>query len=174
MREKASEWQPHGQRMLENKELFGKLSPAERGKLYLVLGKTRHEHNDFTRALEVSESALEELKIAHPDGNHLDIAAALNAVGENLFYLERYKEALPKFEEGFIIRNNYYEKKDHPDLAESLSNVGASLFQCALSLDDKADALKWGKNALEMWERLCEGKDHPGYARSLNNVGCYL
>ena len=65
------------------------------------------------------------------------------------------------------IRRQVYAGVDHPDLAESLNNVGLTV--TGIGARDGGMALL--REALEMRRRLYAGMDHPHLAESLNNVG---
>ena len=64
------------------------------------------------------------------------------------------------------MRRRLHAGVDHPDLAGSLNNVGASLE----AMGDRAAGVALKREALEMRRRLHAGVDHPDLAASLRNV----
>ncbi len=65
------------------------------------------------------------------------------------------------------MRQRLYNNKDHPDLAESLSNIGVIYYR----LGKHEESLKWYTECLEMKKRLYQNTDHADLAASLNNIG---
>ncbi|MCG8340957.1 MAG: tetratricopeptide repeat protein, partial [Cytophagales bacterium] len=81
-----------------------------------------------------------------------------------------FKESVSWAEKRLEIAKQRYPAQDHPDIAESLNNVGLSLS----ALGEEKEALEYQKQALAMQERLYPAQDHPNIASSLNNVGLSL
>ena len=81
-----------------------------------------------------------------------------------------FKESVTWAEKRLQIAKQRYPAQDHPDMAQSLNNVGVSLS----ALGDQQEALAYYKQALAMRQRLYPDQDHPDIAGSLNNVGVSL
>jgi tetratricopeptide (TPR) repeat protein len=65
------------------------------------------------------------------------------------------------------MRKRLYKDTDHPDVAISLNNLGASY-------DSKREfekALEYYEEAMKMLKRYHKGFDHPDISTSLNNIG---
>jgi hypothetical protein len=90
----------------------------------------------------------------------------LNKLGNYFLWYEiQYEKALEFYLKCFEMRSNLY-KGDHPDLAQSLNNLGVSY----TSLGDDNKALEFYSKCFEMRSNLYKG-DHPDLAQSLNNLG---
>jgi tetratricopeptide (TPR) repeat protein len=82
--------------------------------------------------------------------------------------LAAYSSARPLFERALEIREKTVGP-NHPDMAESLNNLGGLL----RVQGDLAEAQPYYERALEIWEKAL-GPDHPSTAASLNNLGGLL
>jgi tetratricopeptide (TPR) repeat protein len=169
---RAIEWIPHGRKILEN-DLFLKLTNIEKGEIYFFLGKSCFAYNDYEFALKMTEKALEEFKIAYSDANHLHIAAAINAEGENLLGMGKIDDALTKFLNALEMRKLLHGEIDHTDIAESLNHVGLCLCR-SLQYYDFKKSLKFVNEALDMWQRLYPNQGRPEMAFSLTSIGMIL
>ncbi len=65
------------------------------------------------------------------------------------------------------MRKRLHKDADHPDVAISLNNIGASY-------DSKREfekALNYYERALQMLKRYHRGSDHPDISTAMNNIG---
>jgi tetratricopeptide (TPR) repeat protein len=84
--------------------------------------------------------------------------------------LGELKKALPYYEEALEMRKQIHGDKNHPDIANSLNNIGYVLN----SLGDSKKALLYYEKAFEMRKQIHGDKNHPEIASSLNNMGSIL
>jgi tetratricopeptide (TPR) repeat protein/CHAT domain-containing protein len=97
-----------------------------------------------------------------------DEVKRLNEEGLAHFRKGQYRNALRSMERALAMRERLYPTQDHPDLAESLNNLGFVLN----AMGHARMALPYCERALAMDERLySKQQDHPDLAMSLNNLG---
>jgi len=90
----------------------------------------------------------------------------LHALGKRAYSSVDFDQALQHWEEAVNLRKKLHKGNGHPDIAQSLNNIGLVL----RSLGRDEEARKNYNDAFEMWHRLYKG-DHLDIARSLNNLG---
>ena len=120
-------------------------------------------HN-YKQALSDYKQAYEMRQNLHT-GNHPDIAASLNNIGNVYFDLRQDQEALKYYEQALEIRQDLHTG-NHPDIAVSLNNIGNAYWH----LRNHSKALEYYEKALEMEKALYTG-NHPDVAMSLNGIG---
>jgi len=132
--------------------------------LYLYLGRIKYFKDTARHALvndffQEAEWRYHEVLKLNPFSFEakLGLAHALQLQGG-------YKEAKPLYEEALDIRRRTLGT-DHPDVAETLNNLGAWYY----SQGDYAEAKTLFKQALVIWERTL-GPDHPNVKTLLNNM----
>ncbi|MEM7055521.1 MAG: tetratricopeptide repeat protein [Bacteroidota bacterium] len=121
----------------------------------------------FKEGVSWAEKRLEIAEQRYAGQDHPEVAQSLNNVGESLWKLGSYQEALAYYKRGLAMRQRLYKDQDHPYIAGSLNNVGYSLGE----LGNYQEALGYLNQALAMRQRLYKDQDHPYIAGSLNNVG---
>ncbi|NGX31132.1 MAG: hypothetical protein K940chlam8_00493, partial [Chlamydiae bacterium] len=87
-------------------------------------------------------------------------------IGGVKVFMTEFKTGLKYQQEALEMRKALYPDQAHPDVAQSLNNVGA-----AHTLGDAKTGLKYFQEALEMRKALYPDQAHPAVAQSLNNVG---
>jgi tetratricopeptide (TPR) repeat protein/tRNA A-37 threonylcarbamoyl transferase component Bud32 len=115
------------------------------------------------RAEPLATRALATRKSLHA-GDHEDVAASLNGLGDVLFALGRYAEAEPLYSQRLEMERRL-KGADHADVAAGIDNL--ALAWHALGRLPEADALF--VEALALRRRLF-ASDHPDVAESLNNL----
>ena len=96
------------------------------------------------------------------------LADLINRMGNyNRYISYNYKKSLEYYEQALKIRQALY-KGNHPDIAESLNNIGCVYKD---GLGQAQEALNYFERALEMYNQIYEQKNHPDIARILSNLG---
>ena len=101
------------------------------------------------QALEYFKQVLERQQALHKGEDHLDVAKALNDVGLAHLGLGNNDQALERFEKALLMYQQLYEG-NHPDVAESLLNVGVA-YGCL--------SKEYNDLALEMHQALQEEEE---------------
>src|SRR5262245_20433154 len=77
------------------------------------------------------------------------------------------RDAIRRLERALAVLERLHAKRDHLDLSECLTGLGAVL----KALGQAGKALPYYERALAMRERLYGKRDHPELAVNLNNLG---
>ncbi|MHA7877966.1 MAG: tetratricopeptide repeat protein, partial [Bacteroidota bacterium] len=102
-------------------------------------------------------------------GNTSELADLLSLMGH--YRLEvacAYAQGLGYYKQALEMRKALYKNQDHPDVAESLNNMGNAY---TTALGEAQKGLRYYEQALEMRKALYKDQDHPDVAESLNNMG---
>ncbi|MHA7877472.1 MAG: tetratricopeptide repeat protein [Bacteroidota bacterium] len=138
--------------------------------LFVLMGKYRLEVDcAYSQGLEYLEQALEMCKALNKGQQyHMVIAALLDDVG-NVYndHLSEVRKGLEYKEQALEMRKALYKDQDHPDVAQSLNNVGVAYE----SLGEVKKGLEYQEQSLAMCKALYPDQNHPAVATSLNNVG---
>ena len=101
------------------------------------------------------------------------LAEILNNIGYSYYIKNENETAFKYLNDSYEIRKIMYDKIDHPEMADSLSNMGL----INLNLGKYDDSLDFIKRSLEMRKNIYEiensNTDHPDTAQSWYNLGLY-
>lgn len=125
-------------------------------------GQWLHAVGEYDAAEAVYQELLRRPEGAIPDPLHAEI---LGAYGDLLYDLERSEEAEQLFRRTLDIHRDLFGD-DHPDVATSLNNLGATLYLRG-ELEAAEEPLR---QALDLRRRLL-GPDHPDVATTLSTLG---
>ena len=84
--------------------------------------------------------------------------------------LGKYDQAIEYYERSLEMRKQIYGDMPHPDVADSLNNLGNAL----KDLGKYNQAIEYYERSLEMKKQIYGDKPHPNMADSLNNLGVVL
>jgi tetratricopeptide (TPR) repeat protein len=140
----------------ESPEGLGAKAVAARAAAWELVagGKGDEAQARFDEACALRTEALALLRATHGGGDRVQVAAALNELGNALSEAGRRDEALRILEEGLAMRTRL-SPGDTPDVAESLHDTAA----CLESLRRTAEALPRYEAATAMLRRLVPGDD---------------
>lgn len=98
--------------------------------------------------------------------NHPKVADAMAELGLNYFDQGDYEQAEQRLKSALVIQRRIYQGKPHPDIGETLNNLGLILSES----QRLADAEPLYAEAIEI-NRALFGEFHPSVAIGLNNLG---
>jgi len=124
-----------------------------------------HDQGKMAEAEQLYQEALALRKQLYPP-QHPKVALSLNDYGGYLMNVGRYVEAKRMMEEALRIRRVVYGEEPHPELAESLYNIGYLHFE----MDEPEKAIPYYQRTLAIEEKLYV-PDHVEIATTLNNLG---
>ena len=129
------------------------------------LGTVYGDLDDYEKALDLQEQALEIQMELFGGKNHPFIATALSKTGYAYGEMGNHQKALELKQQALEMWQELFGDK-HSEIATSLNNLGLTYSH----LGDHEKALEFKRKALEMREDLFRQK-HPYIANSLSNLG---
>ena len=138
---------PHGRMLF--KRLDCEEYPQEAYELAKYLTTAAYRTGSlFQEALVWSEEELRIARKRYPHGDHLDIATALDDVGDDLMALGKLKEGLDHFREYLAMQQRIHGNGNHPGVATALFKVGRILTH----LGDLEEGIAYLTESLTMWK----------------------
>ena len=122
--------------------------PLRQASILNMLGPLYEKRGLFNKAVSVNGEALQILQNETPTGESLELAKGYHLLGSSYHVLGRLKEADSLFRIALQMRRNLLDKND-PDVAESLSRLGAVTYDLgkmedALALSIEARSIREG------------------------------
>ncbi|XP_078618739.1 uncharacterized protein LOC144886147 [Branchiostoma floridae x Branchiostoma japonicum] len=125
---------------------------------------------DYQSSATCTEETLQnEISTYGENTPHIDVAKALNDLGNTLVKLGDQRKAVGYFEQSLqMVRHIYGDNTAHPNITTSLNNLGNAW----RNLGDRKKAISYFEQSLQMQQIIYgDNTAHPGIADSLYNLG---
>ena len=133
---------------------------------YNHLAKIHLGQNDYNKALEYENKAIEYMRRFMPDDNHPSYGLYYSDLALIEKKLGNIQEAINHNLQAIDV----YNKFTHSSRSSHHATISDNLSMCYLDIKDYDNAFKYAKSALEMRLSIY-GKNHSDVARSYNNIG---